>query len=191
MRNEERVLVTDTTMRDAHQSLIATRMRTKDIAAAAEAYAKGLPQLLSLECWGGATFDVSMRFLSEDPWERLALVRERAPNLSDADAAARRQRRRLHELSRQCRADISSAAPPGGMDLFRIFDCLNWVENMRVAIDAVCETGKLAEGAICYAGDILDPSRAKYSLDYYVRRREGAGARGLPHPRASRTWRAC
>ncbi|WP_026608590.1 pyruvate carboxylase [Methylocapsa acidiphila] len=167
MRAEERVLVTDTTMRDAHQSLIATRMRTKDIAAAAEAYAKGLPQLLSLECWGGATFDVAMRFLSEDPWERLALVRERAPNL-----LTQMLLRGANGVGYTNYPDnvvtyfVRRAA--AGIDLFRIFDCLNWVENMRVAIDAVCETGKLAEGAICYTGDILDPTRAKFSLDYYV-----------------------
>ena len=167
MRNETRLLVTDTTMRDAHQSLLATRMRTKDIAAVAGAYAKGLPQLLSLECWGGATFDVAMRFLSEDPWERLALVRERAPNL-------------LTQMLLRGANGVGYTNYPDnvvqyfvrraafGIDLFRVFDCLNWVENMRVAIDAVCETGKLAEGAICYTGDILDPDRAKYSLGYYV-----------------------
>ncbi|TPV99145.1 MAG: 2-oxoglutarate carboxylase small subunit [Beijerinckiaceae bacterium] len=167
MRNESRLLMTDTTMRDAHQSLLATRMRTKDIAAVAGAYAKGLPQLLSLECWGGATFDVAMRFLSEDPWERLALVRERAPNL-------------LTQMLLRGANGVGYTNYPdnvvkyfvrrasAGIDLFRVFDCLNWVENMRVAIDAVCETGKLAEGAICYTGDLLDPNRAKYSLDYYV-----------------------
>ncbi len=167
MRAETRLLVTDTTMRDAHQSLLATRMRTKDIAAVAGAYAMGLPQLLSLECWGGATFDVAMRFLSEDPWERLALVRERAPNL-------------LTQMLLRGANGVGYTNYPDnvvkyfvrraahGIDLFRIFDCLNWVENMRVAIDAVCETGKLAEGAICYTGDILDPDRAKYSLAYYV-----------------------
>lgn len=167
MRAEKRVLITDTTMRDAHQSLIATRMRTRDIAAAAEAYAKGLPQLLSLECWGGATFDVAMRFLSEDPWERLDLVRVRAPNL-------------LTQMLLRGANGVGYTNYPDnvvqyfvrraarGIDLFRIFDCLNWVENMRIAIDAVCETGKLAEGAICYTGDILDPDRAKYSLNYYV-----------------------
>ena len=102
-----------------------------------------LPQLFSLECWGGATFDVAMRFLTEDPWERLANLRERGAQPSPADAAARRQRRRLHQLSRQCgkRFFVKQAAA-GGMDLFRVFDCLNWVENMRVAIDAVRETGK-------------------------------------------------
>ena len=167
MRNEQRVLFTDTTMRDAHQSLIATRMRTRDIVAAAEAYAKGLPQLLSLECWGGATFDVAMRFLSEDPWERLALVRERAPNL-----LTQMLLRGANGVGYTNYPDnvvkyfVRRAAQ--GIDLFRIFDCLNWVENMRVSIDAVCETGKLAEGAICYTGDILDPDRAKFSLNYYV-----------------------
>ena len=167
MRNEQRVLFTDTTMRDAHQSLIATRMRTRDIVGAAEAYAKGLPQLLSLECWGGATFDVAMRFLSEDPWERLALVRERAPNL-----LTQMLLRGANGVGYTNYPDnvvkyfVRRAAQ--GIDLFRIFDCLNWVENMRVSIDAVCETGKLAEGAICYTGDILDPDRAKFSLNYYV-----------------------
>jgi pyruvate carboxylase len=167
MREERRLLVTDTTMRDAHQSLLATRMRTKDIAAAAAAYASGMPRLLSLECWGGATFDVAMRFLSEDPWERLALVRERAPNL-----LTQMLLRGANGVGYTNYPDnvvkyfVRRAA--GGIDLFRIFDCLNWVENMRVAIDAVCETGKLAEGAICYTGDILDPDRAKYSLNYYV-----------------------
>ncbi len=167
MRAETRLLMTDTTMRDAHQSLLATRMRTKDIAAVAGAYAKGLPQLLSLECWGGATFDVAMRFLSEDPWDRLALVRERAPNL-----LTQMLLRGANGVGYTNYPDnvvkyfVRRAA--SGIDLFRIFDCLNWVENMRVAIDAVCETGKLAEGAICYTGDILDPDRAKYSLAYYV-----------------------
>jgi pyruvate carboxylase len=167
MRAETRLLITDTTMRDAHQSLLATRMRTKDIAAVAGAYAKGLPQLLSLECWGGATFDVAMRFLSEDPWDRLALVRERAPNL-----LTQMLLRGANGVGYTNYPDnvvkyfVRQAA--SGIDLFRIFDCLNWVENMRVAIDAVCETGKLAEGAICYTGDILDPDRAKYSLAYYV-----------------------
>jgi pyruvate carboxylase len=167
MRRERRLLMTDTTMRDAHQSLLATRVRTKDVTAVAEAYAKGLPQLLSLECWGGATFDVAMRFLSEDPWERLALVRERAPNL-----LTQMLLRGANGVGYTNYPDnvvkyfVRRAAT--GIDLFRIFDCLNWVENMRVAIDAVCETGKLAEGAICYTGDILDPGRTKYSLNYYV-----------------------
>ncbi len=168
MRDETRVLVTDTTMRDGHQSLLATRMRTHDIAGAGEAYATGLPQLLSLECWGGATFDVAMRFLTEDPWERLALVRAKSPNiltqmlLRGANGVGY-----TNYPDNVVRYFVQQAAG-AGMDLFRIFDCLNWVENMRVAIDAVRESGKLAEGAICYTGDILDPARAKYSLSYYV-----------------------
>jgi len=168
MRDHKHVLVTDTTMRDAHQSLLATRMRTYDIAAVAESYATGLPQLLSLECWGGATFDVAMRFLTEDPWERLALVREKVPNiltqmlLRGANGVGY-----TNYPDNVVRYFVQQTAD-AGMDLFRIFDCLNWVENMRVAIDAVRDAGKLAEGAICYTGDILDPDRAKYSLDYYL-----------------------
>ncbi len=168
MRAQKRVLVTDTTMRDAHQSLLATRMRTFDIVGAAGAYAGLLPGLFSLECWGGATFDVAMRFLCEDPWERLALVREKAPNillqmlLRGANAVGY-----TNYPDNVVRQFVKTAAD-AGMDVFRIFDCLNWVENMRVSIDAVLESGKLAEGAICYTGDMLDPSRGKYSLRYYV-----------------------
>jgi len=168
LRAEKRVLATDTTMRDAHQSLLATRIRTRDIVASADAYARGLPQLLSLECWGGATFDVAMRFLNEDPWERLAAIRQEAPNLltqmllRGANAVGY-----ANYPDNVVRAFIRQAAL-SGMDVFRIFDCLNWVENMRVAIDAVVENGKIAEGALCYTGDILDPDRAKYPLAYYV-----------------------
>ncbi|HQT85772.1 MAG: pyruvate carboxylase [Acidiphilium sp. 37-64-53] len=168
MRQQSRVLITDTTMRDAHQSLLATRMRSYDIVAAAPAYAVGLPGLFSLECWGGATFDVSMRFLTESPWERLAAIRAAAPNillqmlLRGANGVGY-----TNYPDNIVRYFVQRAAT-NGIDLFRIFDCLNWVENMRVAIDAVLETGKLAEGAICYTGDILDPERAKYSLNYYV-----------------------
>jgi pyruvate carboxylase len=168
MRQQSRVLITDTTMRDAHQSLLATRMRSYDIIAAAPAYAVGLPGLFSLECWGGATFDVAMRFLTESPWERLAAIRAAAPNillqmlLRGANGVGY-----TNYPDNIVRFFVQRAAT-NGIDLFRIFDCLNWVENMRVAIDAVLETGKLAEGAICYTGDILDPARAKYSLNYYV-----------------------
>jgi pyruvate carboxylase len=168
MRGQSRVLVTDTTMRDAHQSLLATRMRSFDIVGIAEACARGLPQLLSLECWGGATFDVAMRFLTEDPWERLAALRERVPNLllqmllRGANGVGY-----TNYPDNVVRYFVQQAAS-AGIDLFRIFDCFNWVENMRVSIDAVGEAGRLAEGAICYTGDILDPKRAKYSLSYYV-----------------------
>lgn len=168
LRDQDRVLITDTTMRDAHQSLLATRVRTYDLTQIVGAYAHGLPQLLSLECWGGATFDVSMRFLSEDPWERLSMISQGAPNiltqmlLRGANGVGY-----TNYPDNVVRYFVRQAAN-AGMDLFRIFDCLNWVENMRVAIDTVAEQGKLAEGAVCYTGDILDPNRAKYSLQYYV-----------------------
>lgn len=168
MREQDRVLFTDTTMRDAHQSLLATRMRTHDIAAIAGTYARALPQLLSLECWGGATFDVAMRFLTEDPWERLARIREEAPNLmlqmllrgANGVGYTNYPDNVVRHFVRQARA--------GGVDLFRVFDCLNWVENMRLAMDAVREEGGLCEAAICYTGDILSDRRPKYSLAYYV-----------------------
>ncbi|MBN8440456.1 MAG: pyruvate carboxylase [Thauera sp.] len=169
MRSQQRVLITDTTMRDAHQSLLATRMRSRDIVGAAEAYSHGLPQLLSLECWGGATFDVSMRFLNEDPWERLAQIRAKAPNLLTQMLLRGANGVGYTNYPDNVVRHFVQRAAGAGMDLFRVFDCLNWVDNMRVAIDAVLETGKLAEGALCYTGDILDPARAKYSLDYYVK----------------------
>lgn len=197
MRNETRVLITDTTMRDAHQSLLATRMRTFDLARIAPAYQAGLPQLLSLECWGGATFDTAMRFLGEDPWERLAKIREGAPQIltqmllrgANGVGYANYPDNVVRYFVKQC--------ANAGMDLFRIFDCFNWVENMRVTIDAVVAEGKVAEGAICYAGDILDPARSKYSLNYYVglaRELEAAGCHilgvkdmaGLLKPAAAR-----
>ncbi len=168
MLDQKRVLVTDTTMRDAHQSLLATRMRTFDIINAAKPTSVGLPQLFSLECWGGATFDVTMRFLQEGPWDRLTLLRERAPNillqmlLRGANGVGY-----TNYPDNVVKFFVRQAAD-AGIDLFRIFDCLNWVENMRVSIDAVVESGKLAEGALCYTGDILNPDRAKYSLNYYV-----------------------
>ena len=168
MRDQKQILLTDTTMRDGHQSLLATRMRTHDIAAVADSYAKSLPQLLSLECWGGATFDVAMRFLTEDPWERLALIRERAPNLL------------LQALVRGSNGVGYTGYPDnvvkhwvheaakGGVDIFRVFDSLNWVDNMRVCMDAVLETDKLLEATICYTGDLLDKNRSQYDLKYYL-----------------------
>ncbi|MFO1074934.1 MAG: pyruvate carboxylase [Geminicoccaceae bacterium] len=178
MKEQSRVLVTDTTMRDAHQSLLATRMRSHDIAAVAGAYAQGLPQLLSLECWGGATFDVAMRFLAEDPWERLAAIRAAVPNVLTQMLLRGANGVGYTNYPDNVVRHFVQQAAGAGMDLFRVFDCLNWVENMRVAIDAAGETGKLVEGAICYTGDILDPARAKYSLAYYVglaRQLEAAG----------------
>jgi pyruvate carboxylase len=168
MLEQKRVLVTDTTMRDAHQSLLATRMRTIDLAAIAPYYARLAPQLLSMECWGGATFDVSMRFLKEDPWERLERLREGMPNLL------------LQMLLRASNAVgytnypdnvvrfFVERAAASGVDLFRVFDSLNWVENMRVAIDAVRSTDRLCEAALCFTGNLCDPKETKYTLDYYL-----------------------
>jgi pyruvate carboxylase len=167
MSSQQRVLLTDTTMRDAHQSLLATRMRTIDMTAIAPAYAALLPQLFSVECWGGATFDVAMRFLKEDPWERLARLRAAMPNLL------------LQMLLRSANAVGYSNYPDNvvryfvqqsaaaGIDVFRVFDSLNWVENMRVAMDAVLESGRLCEAAICYTGNLSNPNERKYTLDYY------------------------
>ncbi|HEX2531836.1 MAG TPA: pyruvate carboxylase, partial [Burkholderiaceae bacterium] len=168
MREQPRVLLTDTTMRDAHQSLFATRMRTADMLAIAPSYARMLPNLFSLECWGGATFDVAMRFLKEDPWERLTQLRERVPNiLFQMLLRASNAVGYTNYPDNVVRHFVEQAAK-GGIDLFRVFDSLNWVENMRVAIDAVRESGALCEGAICYTGDLFDPRRDKYSLKYYV-----------------------
>lgn len=168
MKTEKRVLVTDTTMRDAHQSLLATRMRTRDILSVAPAYAKGMPQLFSLECWGGATFDVAMRFLAEDPWERLRDIRASVPNILTQMLLRGANGVGYTNYPDNVVRHFVHQAANAGMDVFRIFDCLNWIENMRVSIDAVVESGKLAEGAICYTGDIFDPARCKYDLKYYV-----------------------
>jgi pyruvate carboxylase len=197
MRAQPQVLMTDTTMRDGHQSLLATRMRTYDIARIAGAYARALPQLLSLECWGGATFDVAMRFLTEDPWERLTLVRKGAPNLLLQMLLRGANGVGYTNYPDNVVRHFVKQAAAGGIDLFRVFDCLNWVENMRVAMDAVVEEGKLCEATICYTGDILDPDRAKYDLKYYValaKELEAAGAHiialkdmaGLLKPAAAR-----
>ncbi len=198
MLAQERVLVTDTTMRDAHQSLLATRMRSYDMVKVADAYARGLPQLFSLECWGGATFDVSMRFLRECPWDRLAEIRARAPNiLLQMLLRASNAVGYTNYPDNAVKYFVQQAAD-NGMDLFRIFDSLNWAENMKVAIEAVLETGKLCEAAICYTGDLFDPDRPKYDLDYYVklaREMKAQGAHilgikdmaGLCRPRAVET----
>ncbi len=179
MRDQSRVLLTDTTMRDAHQSLFATRMRTADMLAIAPYYARTLPELFSLECWGGATFDVAMRFLKEDPWQRLSQLRERVPNiLFQMLLRASNAVGYTNYPDNVVRHFVQQAAT-GGVDLFRVFDSLNWVENMRVAIDAVREAGALCEGAICYTGDLLDKARSKYDLQYYVsmaKQLERAGA---------------
>jgi pyruvate carboxylase len=196
MLAEERVLITDTSMRDAHQSLLATRVRTRDLVAIAPYYAAFLPQLFSVECWGGATFDVALRFLREDPWQRLTLLREQVPNLL------------LQMLLRASNAVGYASYPDNvlrlfiaraaraGVDLFRIFDSLNFVENMRLPIEAVRESGRLAEAALCYSGNLIDPRERKYTLEYYLKlahELKAAGAQligvkdmaGLCRPRAA------
>ena len=168
MAGQKKLLLTDTTMRDGHQSLLATRMRSIDMIKVAPAYAAHLPQLFSVECWGGATFDVAYRFLQECPWQRLRDLRKAMPNLmtqmllraSNGVGYTNYPDNVVQEFVRQ--------AATTGIDVFRVFDSLNWVENMRVAIDAVVEQNKVCEAAICYTGDILNPDRAKYDLGYYV-----------------------
>ena len=170
VRNERRLLVTDTTLRDAHQSLLATRVRTYDMLAIADAIARLTPSLFSLEMWGGATFDTSMRFLQEDPWERLAALRLRVPNiLFQMLLRASNAVGYTTYPDNVVQAFIHRSAE-SGIDVFRIFDSLNSADNMRLAIEAVrSQTSAIAEAAICYTGDILDPARTKYSLQYYVR----------------------
>ncbi len=182
MKNQTRVLMTDTTMRDAHQSLLATRMRSDDITRIAQAYSRGLPNLFSLECWGGATFDVAMRFLNEDPWDRLAKVREGAPNILTQMLLRGSNGVGYTNYADNVVQFFVKQAAAGGVDIFRVFDCLNWVENMRVSMDAVIEANKVCEGVVCYTGDMLDPDRAKYDLKYYVslaKELEAAGAHVL------------
>jgi pyruvate carboxylase len=170
VRGQKALLITDTTMRDAHQSLLATRMRTYDMLAVASAVARRTPNLFSVEMWGGATFDVTMRFLREDPWDRLRQLREKVPNIL------------LQMLFRGSNAVGYSNYPDNvvkgfvkhsaesGMDIFRIFDSLNYLPNLKVAMEAVREdTSSICEGTLCYTGNILDPKRDKYDLKYYVR----------------------
>ncbi len=165
---QKQLLLTDTTMRDAHQSLLATRLRTYDMVQIADAYARLAPQLFSLEMWGGATFDTAMRFLKESPWQRLTSMRERIPNiLFQMLLRASNAVGYTNYPDNVVRLFVREAAD-AGIDVFRVFDALNWVENMRVAMEAVIESGAICEAAICYSGDILNPKRQKYTLKYYV-----------------------
>lgn len=180
LRHDPKIHYTDTTLRDAHQSLLATRMRTRDMLPAAEAFAHLFPQTFSMEVWGGATFDVCIRFLKEDPWQRLKQIRKAVPNI-------------LLQMLMRGMNGVGYAAYPDnliekfveqswehGVDIFRIFDSLNWMENIAPCIEMVRHrTQGIAEAALCYTGDILDPKRTKYTLDYYVRMAkdlENAGA---------------
>jgi pyruvate carboxylase len=162
------LLLTDTTFRDAHQSLLATRFRTHDLLNIAEAYARLCSDVFSIEMWGGATFDTTMRFLKESPWRRLTDLRAKIPNIlfqmllrgSNAVGYSNYPDNVVREFVREAAA--------AGIDVFRIFDSLNWVPNMKVAMEAVLKTGTICEAAICYTGDILNPGRPKYDLKYYV-----------------------
>ncbi len=165
---EQRLLITDTTLRDAHQSLLATRLRTFDMLAIAEAYARLTPNLFSLEMWGGATFDTSMRFLKESPWQRLEELRERIPNILFQMLLRASNAVGYTSYPDNVVREFVLQSAKAGIDVFRVFDSLNWTPNMRVAMDAVLESGAICEAAICYTGDILDPSRPKYDLKYYV-----------------------
>ncbi|HRK43708.1 MAG TPA: pyruvate carboxylase subunit B, partial [Gemmobacter sp.] len=170
MKAQTKVLLTDTTMRDAHQSLLATRMRSIDMIRVAPSYAANLPQLFSVECWGGATFDVAYRFLQECPWQRLRDLRAAMPNLMTQMLLRASNGVGYTNYPDNVVQSFVKQAAETGVDVFRVFDSLNWVENMRVAMDAVVEAGKVCEGTICYTGDILDPARSKYDLKYYVER---------------------
>jgi pyruvate carboxylase len=170
VRKQKRLLFTDTTLRDAHQSLLATRVRTHDMLPAAAAVAHLAPGLFSLEMWGGATFDTAMRFLQEDPWERLDQLRVRAPNLLFQMLLRASNAVGYTNYPDNVVREFVKESANRGIDVFRIFDSLNWVENMKVAVETVRDkTDALCEAAICYTGDILDPKRTKYSLNYYVK----------------------
>ena len=198
LKEQKEVQLTDTTFRDAHQSLLATRFRTQDLKQIAEPTARMLPELFSMEMWGGATFDVSYRFLKEDPWERLLTLRERIPNTLFQMLLRASNAVGYKNYPDNLIKEFVEKSAYAGIDVFRIFDSLNWVKGMTLAIDAVRSTGKLAEAAICYTGDITDSTRTKYDLTYYknlAKELENSGAHilgikdmaGLLKPQAAYT----
>jgi pyruvate carboxylase len=198
MREQNRVLVTDTTFRDAHQSLLATRVRSKDLVAVVPHVARLTPGLLSVEAWGGATYDVALRFLGEDPWDRLAAIREQLPNIAIQMLLRGRNTVGYTPYPTEVTDAFVAEAANTGVDIFRIFDALNDVNQMTPAIRAVRErTASVAEVGICYTADLLDPAEKLYNLDYYLRLADkmvGAGAHviaikdmaGLLRPYAAR-----
>ena len=168
MVGQKKLLITDTTMRDAHQSLLSTRLRTRDMLKGADGTADILADCFSLEMWGGATFDTAYRFLHESPWERLEMLREKIPNIPFQMLL--RGSNLVGYASypdNLVRAFIAESAREG-IDVFRVFDSLNWMPNMETAMDEVLRQGKFLEGTVCYTGDILDPTRDRYTLEYYV-----------------------
>ena len=179
IKNEKKLLFTDTTMRDAHQSLIATRLRTLDllnIAKATEHYQK---DLFSIEMWGGATFDVAYRFLKESPWLRLHKLREEIPSINFQMLLRASNAVGYKNYPDNIIEEFIKESANSGIDVFRIFDSLNWVENMKTSIYTAQETGKIVEASMCYTGDVLDPDKDKYTIEYYVnmaRELEAAGS---------------
>jgi pyruvate carboxylase len=179
LRESRQLGVTDTTFRDAHQSLLATRIRSRDLLAVAPYVARMTPQLLSVEAWGGATYDVALRFLAEDPWERLAALREHLPNICIQMLLRGRNTVGYTPYPTEVTQAFVEEATATGVDIFRIFDALNDVERMRPAIDAVRETGTaVAEVALCYTGDLSNPAEPLYTLDYYLKLAEQIVAAG-------------
>ncbi len=166
---QKKLLITDTTMRDAHQSLLSTRMRTRDMVKGADGTADILADCFSLEMWGGATFDVAYRFLHESPWERLDLLREKIPNIPFQMLLRGSNTVGYQNYPDNVVREFVKQSALGGIDIFRVFDSLNWVPGMSVAIDEVLNQNKFCEATICYTGDIMDPSRTRYTLDYYVK----------------------
>lgn len=167
IKGQKEVLITDTTFRDAHQSLLATRIRSNDMLNIAEPTSKLLPNLFSMEMWGGATFDVAYRFLNEDPWVRLEKLRKRVPNTLFQMLLRASNAVGYKNYPDNVIREFVAQSAESGIDVYRIFDSLNWVKSMEVAIDAVRQAGKIAEATICYTGDINDPDRAKYNIEYY------------------------
>lgn len=176
---EKKLYVTDTTMRDAQQSLMATRMRTKDLAGAAKATNAFMQNAFSVEAWGGATYDTTYRFLKESPWKRLELLRERMPNtLIQMLLRASNAVGYINYPDNVVREFIQISGKRG-IDVFRIFDSLNWIENMKMPIEESLKTGKIVEGAICYTGDLSNPNETKYTLDYYLQKAKELEALGI------------
>ncbi|MDP6904390.1 MAG: pyruvate carboxylase, partial [Verrucomicrobiota bacterium] len=168
-RKQKRLLITDTTLRDAHQSLFATRMRTEDMLNVADAIARRTPELFSLEMWGGATFDTAMRFLREDPWQRLRQLREAVPNICFQMLFRGSNAVGYSDYPDNVVQAFVKHSAENGMDIFRVFDSLNYLPNLKAAMEAVQDTHAVCEGTICYTGNILDPARDKYPLEYYVK----------------------
>jgi len=179
LRAATTVAITDTTLRDAHQSILATRLRTIDLVAGARQMAHNMPQLLSMECWGGATFDVALRFLHEDPWERLRRIRAAAPNICTQMLLRGRNTVGYSPYPDTVAHEFVAEAAECGMDIFRMFDAFNSIDQMRPAIEAVIETGAVAEGTICYSGNLSSPDEDLYTLDYYLGVAEQLDAAGV------------